>query len=180
LTCTGAQTETFLSCINRIYPAEQRKFRYRNFDNPEIDWDKEEMLKELLNELKNCREKAALRQLSGEVKELLELNIIDSHNESPLSLDENDAKWYKEYYGRDIYGIAQMRCKSCGHRSLYEMVLWSSENGEAELFRIPGLIYEEALNDSVGLVVENGLIIGKLQYATGACERQETELIDIY
>ncbi|KAF5710030.1 hypothetical protein FGLOB1_5692 [Fusarium globosum] len=90
--------------------------------------------------------------------------------ESRLELAAGEADWFLREYGTPMEGISQIRCKICGRRSVFRLVMWGEPTPDvAQVYRIPGLLYDENVPDGIGIVVERDRIIGKMIYGTPAC-----------
>lgn len=65
--------------------------------------------------------------------------------------------------------IATVRCHSCGQCSPFSLQTLGRPSDVAEVYRIPGVQYEQTLKNGVGIVVSRNLIIGRMIYGTPAC-----------
>ncbi|KAL1622575.1 hypothetical protein SLS56_008686 [Neofusicoccum ribis] len=88
--------------------------------------------------------------------------------------------------GGSIHGgatgaILEIHCHRCHKGSLYRAALLKhpSKVQMATAYRIPGLSYEYTLSDGIGIIVQDGKIIGRMIWARPACECREIEEVEL-
>jgi hypothetical protein len=99
---------------------------------------------------------------------------------SRIKVASEEAQWYK----RKMEGLAVAKCKGCSQEFLFRVTMWDPPTptpamAAAEMYRIPGLLYDDTVTEGTGLVLCNGRILGKMAYATPACECRITEFVEI-
>ncbi|KAF4454821.1 hypothetical protein F53441_2691 [Fusarium austroafricanum] len=100
--------------------------------------------------------------------------------ESRLELAAGEAEWYVREYGQAMEGIGQVSCKVCRRRSVFRLTMWEEPTPDvAQVYRIPGLLYDDSVPGGVGIVVEGERTIGKMMYGTPACECSRLELVEM-
>ncbi|KAF5672733.1 hypothetical protein FDENT_10535 [Fusarium denticulatum] len=100
--------------------------------------------------------------------------------ESRLELAAGEADWFLREYETPMEGISQIRCKICGRRSVFRLVMWGEPTPDvAQVYRIPGLLYDENIPDGIGIVVEHDRILGKMIYGTPACVCSKFEFVEL-
>ena len=58
-------------------------------------------------------------------------------------------------------------------------MVWEAPKRFAQVYRIPGLLYDDSIPEGVGLVIKGKGIIGKMQYGMPACSCHKRELVEI-
>jgi len=88
-----------------------------------------------------------------------------------------EMNWYHQKHGREMDGIARIRCKfKCAGRFVYRLTCWKAPRPEAtHVYRIPGLLFDDTVPEGVGIVVCGKRIIGKMAYGTPACSCRHIE-----
>ncbi|GAP87306.2 hypothetical protein SAMD00023353_2701090 [Rosellinia necatrix] len=104
---------------------------------------------------------------------------------SRIGAASEEARWY----GRRLEGLAVVRCRGCARDFLFRATVWdpppppppttTTSAAATEMYRIPGLLYDDTVAGGVGLVVREGRIVGKMAYATPACGCRVRELVGI-
>jgi hypothetical protein len=119
--------------------------------------------------------------LSKQMLIALKLNKRGKHaKESRMEVAFGEAHWYLQEYGKSMEGISRVCCKFCGQRSIFRLTLWETPSpGVAQVYRIPGLLYDLTIPEGVGIVLWDQQIIGKMIYGTPACECHILELVGV-
>lgn len=100
--------------------------------------------------------------------------------ESRLEAAAGEAEWFLREYGRAMEEIGRVSCKICGRRSIFRLTMWEEPTLDlAQVYRIPGLLYDDTIPEGVGIVVEGKRIIGKMMYGTPACDCSRLELVEL-
>ena len=100
--------------------------------------------------------------------------------ESRLESAVGEAEWFLREYERAMEGIGRVSCKICGRRSIFRLTMWEEPTLDlAQVYRIPGLLYDDTIPEGVGIVVEGKRIIGKMMYGTPACDCSRLELVEL-
>lgn len=100
--------------------------------------------------------------------------------ESRLETAAGEADWFLREYGKTMEGIARIRCKICGRRSLCRLTMWEQPTADvAQVYRIAGLLYDDTVPEGVGIVVQDQRVLGKTMYGTPACECRRLEMVDL-
>jgi hypothetical protein len=75
--------------------------------------------------------------------------------------------------------ICRVRCPGCSACSLLRLDLRTTATLGAKIYRIAGLTYSESVKDGVGLVLQNGRIVGRMLYGAPACSCRLREIVRI-
>ncbi|KAM5361434.1 hypothetical protein ACJZ2D_013124 [Fusarium nematophilum] len=184
LLSSGTCPEAFGAAVDRILIRTEDTALYTEWESPYIrkpprpPYDHSSLVK-ILQEFSTLQhgtesEQTALQKLdlSGRIIELLDLeNPGKKAADSRLDIAHAQAQWYTDKYGREMDGLCRIRCRSCARRSLSRLTLWDIPKPEsAQVHRIPGLLFDETIPEGVGLVICDGVLIGKMMYGTPACE----------
>jgi len=101
---------------------------------------------------------------------------------SRIKAASEEAQWYKT----KLEGLAAVKCKGCSRNFLVRATVWDPPSpapatamAVAEMYRIPGLLYDDTIAEGVGLIICDGRILGKMAYAPPACECRISELVEI-
>ncbi|RDW72878.1 hypothetical protein BP6252_06785 [Coleophoma cylindrospora] len=118
------------------------------------------------------------------IQDLINVMNLESRGknsaDSRLNKTFSEIEWYRKQYGSTFDGVAQVRCNSCQRRSLFRLVCWTKPRRHVtEVFRIPGLLFDETVPQGVGLVITDGRIIGKMSYGTPACGCHKSRTVEI-
>ena len=192
---SGICPKAFCSAVDRVFTRLERKGLYTEWENeisnnsmdPEQEYDLAK-LGRLLNEYVILQNRADSQQSSQQRSGLLEQMITflnlerrGEHNaDCRFSVTSAEAEWYHEEYGKYMEGIGRVSCKFCGQRSIFRLTSWETPTPEiSQVYRIPGLLYDETIPEGVGLVVSGQRIIGKMSYGTPACECHKLELVEL-
>lgn len=187
---SGACPRAFCDAIDRIFARSERKALYTHWEEstdavlPEENdttYDFDRLGKLLLQYLvlmyqdqtNNCE----LLDISKKKIDLTGLTKPEKHTSvSRIRRAFGEAEWY----GERMDGLARIRCKFCARRSLFRLTVWEAPKPEiAQLYRIPGLLYDETVPEGVGLVFCKKRILGKMTYGTPACECHSLELVEV-
>ncbi|KAH8602952.1 hypothetical protein B0O99DRAFT_16684 [Bisporella sp. PMI_857] len=114
-------------------------------------------------------------ELATLISDHLGLNNIEDFQFSRIKLAASEAGWY----GDNIESLLRVSCKTCAQRSLFRATMWEAPRSLAQVYRIPGLVYEETIPEGVGLVVSQGRIIGRMAYGMPACSCHKMELVEL-
>jgi hypothetical protein len=118
-----------------------------------------------------------LLDISQQLIDLTGLAKPKSHvSVSRIEMAAKEADWY----GKRMEGLARIRCKFCARRSLFRLRAWEEPKPEiAQVYRIPGLLYDKTVPEGVGLVICKKRILGKMTSGTPACECHRSELVEV-
>ncbi|KAJ4296474.1 hypothetical protein N0V90_006519 [Kalmusia sp. IMI 367209] len=93
---------------------------------------------------------------------------------------------YLDEHGGGIHGYSSAsliaaRCPGCHESSVYQVGLHRppTQVRGSTAYRITGVHYEFAKPDGAGILVKNGVIVGRLLWATRACECRIAETINV-
>ena len=75
--------------------------------------------------------------------------------------------------------ICRVKCRGCSTCSLLRLDLRTTATLGAKIYRIAGLTYSESVKDGVGLVLQNGRIVGRMLYGAPACGCRLPEIVQI-
>src|SRR6202000_2838756 len=79
-----------------------------------------------------------------------ETNCKDNREE----ITRQEAEWYHNKHGRPMEGVARVRCKFCAQRFIFRLTCWEIPTMDySQVYRIPGLLYDETVPDGTGLVM---------------------------
>ena len=85
-----------------------------------------------------------------------------------------------EWYGENTESLARIRCKFCARRSFFRLAVWEKLEFEiAQVYRVPGLLYDETVPEGTGIVVCKKRILREMAYGTPACECHKVELVEV-
>ncbi|KAK0613553.1 hypothetical protein B0T14DRAFT_526476 [Immersiella caudata] len=100
--------------------------------------------------------------------------------ETRLEMAAGEAGWFLREYGTAMEGISQISCKICGQRSVFRLNVWEEPTPNvAQVYRIPGLLYDDSVPEGVGILVEGKRIVGKMMYGTPACKCRRLEMVGL-
>ncbi|KAI1156159.1 hypothetical protein F4825DRAFT_446903 [Nemania diffusa] len=185
---SGTCPQAFSSAISRIFPSAAAKGVFSPPSTIHIDPDDTsppptdpatiQKLVERLGYLtfRNEHRPEALH-VSKKLLSLLGLGLPEKQSSlSRIKAAGEEAQWY----GKKLEGLAAVRCKGCARDALFRATVWDPPAaGVAEMYRVPGLLYDDTVVGGVGLMVAAGRIVGKMAYATPACECRLSELVEI-
>lgn len=189
LRASGTCPVKFYGALDRIFTRIEMKALYTEWDTdaakkptPSQPFSQYPALGELLESFSALMytatsDSAALEnpQVLEVVKGMIKLLELDKPGkqsaDSRMSITHAEAQYYLDRYSRDMNGLGRIRCKFCGQRSLFRLSLWEDPRPEAtQVYRIPGLLFDETISEGVGLVVTRGVLIGKMSYGTPSCD----------
>jgi hypothetical protein len=75
--------------------------------------------------------------------------------------------------------ICLVRCPGCLVINPFRLDLRETAGVNNKVFRIPGLSYSDGMENSIGLVINNGRITGRMCYGPPACNCSISELVEI-
>ncbi|KAJ4037747.1 hypothetical protein NW761_006203 [Fusarium oxysporum] len=192
---SGRDAQALCDAVDRIFPRNEEKavnMEWKDAKQEDVsalvsryDLDKIQGLLEKYGPLLDMTPEQEITQLRFEIaKKLiraLKLNKEGKHaRESRLELAAGEADWFLREYGTPMEGISQIRCKICGRWSVFRLVMWGEPTPDvAQIYRIPGLLYDENVPDGIGIVVERDRIIGKMIYGTPACRCCQSEFVKL-
>jgi hypothetical protein len=191
----GICPNAFCSAVDRIFTRLERKALYTEWENKgqenstgsEEEYDLTK-LGQLLNDYVILQKRDESQESGQQKLDLLKKMIIllkldkkGKHTaDSRLAITSAEAEWYREEYGKYMEGIGRVSCKFCGRRSIFRFTLWEKPAPEvSQVYRIPGLLYDETVPEGVRLVICGQKIIGKMTYGTPACECHRLEIVDL-
>lgn len=97
-----------------------------------------------------------------------------------MSITHAKAQRYLGWYDRHMEGLARVRFKLCAQRSLFCLAMWEDrEPGMAQVYRIPGLLFDGTIPEGVGLIVCRGVVLDKMLYGTPACPCRRCERVHL-
>jgi hypothetical protein len=189
------RAKSFCSAVDRIFTRLEMKALYTEWENkghknsmdPEEEYDLTS-LGPLLHDYVILQNLAESQESAQQKLDLLKQMIIILNPEtggkhtadSRLAITSAEAEWYREQYGKFMEGISRVSCKFCERLSIFRLTLWEKHTPEAsQIYRIPGLLYDETVPEGVGLVICGRKIIGKMIYGTPACECHKLEIVDL-
>ncbi|KAJ8123944.1 hypothetical protein O1611_g9476 [Lasiodiplodia mahajangana] len=185
----GTCPKAFCSAISRIFPSAAGKGVFSTPSITHIDVDEIEpqsvdlaTIQKLLEQLNYLTFRGDHRSeglhVSKKLLSLLGLGLPEKHSSlSRIKAASEEAQWYK----RKLEGLATIKCKGCSRNFLFRATVWDppATAAAAEMYRIPGLLYDDTVAEGVGLMVCDGKILGKMAYAAPACECRVSELVEI-
>lgn len=192
---SGHDPEALCAAMDRIFPLDEKKgvygeWRHAGFQN-HTDYSKNYDLVKLRGYLEEYSsllyfevEEEVVQRRLGVTKKLISALKLKKKGkyakESRLDNAAGEAEWFHREYGRAMEGIAQVSCKICGRRAVYRMTMWEKPMLDAtQLYRIPGLLYDDSVPEGVGIVVDGGRIIGKTMYGTPACKCARLQYVEL-
>ncbi|CAH0050247.1 unnamed protein product [Clonostachys solani] len=187
----GHDPKALCEAMDRIFPLDKRKGVNMNWKDTEQDhaqiYDLHK-IQDLLEEYGSfldaeVGQKATVKRLEivKKITILLKLNKRGSYaRESRLDMAAGEAGWFLREYGKAMEGIGQVSCKICGRRSIFRITAWEELKPDAaQVYRIPGLLYDDTVPGGVGIVVQENRILGKTMYATPACACGRLETVEL-
>ncbi|KAI0417940.1 hypothetical protein F5X98DRAFT_130761 [Xylaria grammica] len=185
---SGPCPKTFHDAISRIFPSATEKGVFStpsdiyvdDIEPQSADLDTIRKLVERLSFLAFKGEhRSEMLQVSNKLLSVLGLGLPEKESSlSRIKAASEEAQWYK----KKLEGLAAVKCKGCSRDFLFRATVWDHAALAAatvEMYRIPGLLYDDTVAEGVGLVVSEGRIIGKMAYATPACECRISEFVEI-
>ncbi|KAF2968934.1 hypothetical protein GQX73_g4620 [Xylaria multiplex] len=185
---SGPCPKTFYDTISRVFPSASEKGVFTapsaiyidEIESQPADPDTFRKHVERLSVLAFKGEhRSETLQVSNKLLSVLGLGLPEKESSlSRIKAATQEAQWYK----KKLEGLAVVRCKGCRRDFLLRATVWDHsalEAAPAEMYRIPGLLYDDTIAEGVGLVISAGRIVGKMAYATPACECRIKELVEI-
>ncbi|KAI1322228.1 hypothetical protein F5Y16DRAFT_404720 [Xylariaceae sp. FL0255] len=182
LDVSGNSSGWFCDAISRIFPSATRKGQITagSVDEWRLLADSYMILKQVerlgyFYFKGDQRSEAA--QVSKKLMALLGLALPEKQSSiSRIKAASEEAQWYR----MKLDGLVSVKCKGCSEEFLFRAIMWdTSALATAEMYRIPGLLYDDTIAEGVGLIVNNGKIIGKMAYAIPACDCRLSEIVEI-
>jgi hypothetical protein len=190
LQSSGICPKKFGDAIDRIFIRNERKGRYSEDQSRQdlpptsevpssVDSYDLLQLGVLLNDYSRSiysRERDKSLTIARGIFDLMRLDRPeDEAGLSRFSLAAKEVAWY----GANMESLARINCKTCSQRSLFRLVVWEAPKSFAQVYRIPGLLYDETIPEGAGLVIDGKRIIGKMLYGTPACNCRKSEMVEI-
>ncbi|KAI8632271.1 hypothetical protein F5Y19DRAFT_492137 [Xylariaceae sp. FL1651] len=184
---SGTCPKSFCGAISRIFPSAAEKGVFSSalseiaLDNsrpPASDFSSIQKQIERLSYLSFKGEhRSEIAQVSKRLLALLGLGLPEKQSSiSRIKAASEEAQWYK----KKVEGLAAVRCKGCSQDLLFRATVWEPPApATAEMYRIPGLLYDDTIAEGTGLMVCDGKIVGKMAYATTACDCRISEFVEI-
>ncbi|KAH7129064.1 hypothetical protein EDB81DRAFT_950803 [Dactylonectria macrodidyma] len=193
LKSSGTNPSEYCHALDRILTPLDRKALYTNWNKPsrstrrgfdatcdltrlEAKLD-EFLIQEYTVEKSNPKVPTIMEEIDAILKlDRNEVNCKDNRKD----ITQAEAEWYNTKHGRPMEGVARIRCKFCGRRSIFRLTCWDVPTIDySQVYRIPGLLYDETVTDGTGLVMSGDRIIGKMTYGTPACPCHRLERVAI-
>ncbi|KAI0523823.1 hypothetical protein F5B22DRAFT_592148 [Xylaria bambusicola] len=184
---SGPCAKTFHDTISRIFPTAAAKGVFSTpsttigVDNEKLQPVDLEPIRKLVERLSYLSFRGETRSemlaVSNKLLSLLGLGLPEKQSSlSRIKAASEEAQWYKT----KLEGLAAVKCKGCSRDFLFRATVWDppSATAAAEMYRIPGLLYDDTVAEGVGLVVCGGLIVGKMAYGTPACDCRISEFVE--
>ncbi|KAI1356713.1 hypothetical protein F5Y01DRAFT_265578 [Xylaria sp. FL0043] len=184
---SGSCPKAFYSAISRVFPSAAWKGVFSTSSAIHVDSDEPqaadlEVIRKLVERLNYLAFKGENRsetlQVTNKLLSVLGLGLPEKQSSlSRIKAASEEAQWYK----KKLEGLATVKCKGCSQDFLFRATVWDppTTTAAAEMYRIPGLLYDDTVPEGVGLVICEGRIVGKMAYATPACECRISELVEI-
>ncbi|TGJ83605.1 hypothetical protein E0Z10_g5188 [Xylaria hypoxylon] len=185
---SGPCPNTFCDAISRIFPSAAEKGVFSTPSAIYVDEIEPQpvdlsAIRKLVERLSFFAFKGEHRsetlQVSKRLLSVLGLGLPEKQSSlSRIKAASEEAQWYK----KKLEGLAAVKCKGCSRDFLFRATVWDHSAlaaAAAELYRIPGLLYDDTIVEGTGLVVCEGRIVGKMAYATPACECRISEFVEI-
>ncbi len=185
---SGPCPKTFYSAISRIFPSAARKGVFSTPSAIYVDDDEPQPAD--LNAIRKLVERfsylafqgenrSETLQVSNKLLSVLGLGLPEKQSSlSRIKAASEEAQWYR----KKLEGLAAVKCKGCSRDFIFRVTVWDPPTlatAAAEMYRVPGLLYDDTIAEGIGLVVCEGKIVGKMAYATPACECRISELVEI-
>ncbi|KAI1422660.1 hypothetical protein F5Y12DRAFT_786591 [Xylaria sp. FL1777] len=185
---SGPCPKAFYSAISRIFPSAAGKGIFATSSPIYVDDDEPqpadlEAIRKLVERLSYLMFKGENRSetlhVSNKLLSVLGLGLPEKQSSlSRIKAASEEAQWYK----KKMEGLAAVKCKGCAQDFLFRATVWDASimtTTMAEMYRIPGLLYDDTVAEGVGLVICEGRIVGKMAYATPSCECRISEDVEI-
>ncbi|CAG9980500.1 unnamed protein product [Clonostachys byssicola] len=187
----GRDPKALCEAMDRIFPLDKRKAVNMNWKDTEQGHAEVYDLHKIQGFLEEyetfldteVEQEATVKRLEvvEKIIAVLKLNKRGSYErESRLDMAAGEAGWFLREYGKAMEGISQVSCKICGRRFMFRMTVWEELKPDgAQLYRIPGLLYDDTVPEGVGIVVQENRVLGKTMYATPACACGRLEMVEL-
>ncbi|RYP62192.1 hypothetical protein DL770_009624 [Monosporascus sp. CRB-9-2] len=77
-----------------------------------------------------------------------------NYNDNRKEITRAEVEWYHTKHGRLIEEVARIRCKFYTRRSIFRLTCWEIPTiNHSQVYRIPGLLYDETVPNGTGLVM---------------------------
>ncbi|KAI3320010.1 hypothetical protein HD806DRAFT_243513 [Xylariaceae sp. AK1471] len=187
---SGTCPRSFYSAASRIFPSAAGKGVFSptpsaiNIDEIEPQATDLDSIRKHIERLSYLPFKGEHRsetmQVAKKLLSLLGLGLPEKQSSlSRIKAASEEAQWYK----KKLEGLAAAKCKGCSQDFLFRATVWDppapASTMAAEMYRIPGLLYDDTVAEGAGLMVCDGRIVGKMAYATPACACRISELVEI-
>ncbi len=195
LRSSGVCPREFCRALDRVLTSSDRKALYTNWDSKGVSCGDlgtacdMERLETLLAELEgflalNCTMQSpdpralAIIELIDHLLRLDQSEMNSKDDRKTITMAEVEW-WQTKHGGRWTGWLASGADIALGATS-FGLTCWKKPTLDfAQVYRIPGLLYDETVPDGVGLVLCGGTIIGKMQYGTPACGCRRSQLVEI-
>ncbi|KAJ2972886.1 hypothetical protein NUW58_g9083 [Xylaria curta] len=185
---SGTCPKDFRDAISRIFPSAAGKgvFSMPSDLHAEVGTQPADLIsiQKLVERLGNLafrdETRSEMLQTSNKLLSMLGLSLPEKQSSlSRIKAASEEAQWYK----KKMEGLAVVKCKGCLRDFLFRATVWDYPDltpaPAAEMYRIPGLLYDDTIAEGAGLMIRDGEIVGKMAYATPACECRIRELVEI-
>lgn len=75
--------------------------------------------------------------------------------------------------------ICMVQCPGCSTRSLFRLDLRPTATLGAKIYRVPSLTYSDGVQGGIGIVLQNGRIVGRMLYGAPICNCRLPEVVQI-
>jgi hypothetical protein len=151
--------------------------------NEETDIRLEEQIRIYLDAPRDERGKSQRLQAARKISDIL---LLESDLSGTLGfkifspvVSRSLAQDRRDRGARDGEPICQVRCQSCRRVALFRLDLRETSREGDLVYRIPGLCYENTVENGVGLVLKDGRITGRMLYGPPACDCSVLQTIEI-
>lgn len=118
----------------------------------------------------------------AEISRILELERIIMQFATPVTRLTRSRHVARRRRDRGAIGgepVCRVKCPGCFTSSLLRLDLRTTATLGAKIYRIVGLTYSESVKDGVGLVLQDGRIVGRMLYGAPACSCRLPEIVQI-
>ncbi|KAH8675952.1 hypothetical protein BX600DRAFT_453966 [Xylariales sp. PMI_506] len=178
----------FIAAIDRILPSASRKGLFSsigatssNEGSHETEIHEYNRIETILGRIHSINNKfeqqRELHQLSKKLIALIGLSLPDKNSHVSRIKSAMDEA---QFFDSKKEGLASVTCRGCTRGFLYRVTAWEDlPAGNSELYRIPGLLFDDTVPEGVGIVVSDGRIVGRLAYATPACDCRTASFVEL-
>ncbi|KAI0966301.1 hypothetical protein F4678DRAFT_449816 [Xylaria arbuscula] len=184
----GPCPKSFYSAISRIFPSAAMKGLFSRSATAEADAAEPnpadlDAIRKQVERLSHLafrgENRSETMQASNKLLSILGLGLPEKQSSlSRIKAASEEAQWYK----KKMEGLVTVKCKGCSRDFLFRATVWeppTTTTTTTEMYRISRLLYDDTVGEGVGLMVCDGRILGKMAYATPACECRISELVEI-